>query len=618
LVLSKAFIHFPLPGVPIELATDASDTAIGAIFFQRQEGKVRYLGFNSRKLKETERRYSVPKKELISILYHVKHYRDYLIGRPFKLYTDSQALATILNDLNNPKRNSILAGWMADLAEYSFCTDHIPGKLNVLPDLASRVQRVKLEPNKEEDEVNRIIEDTHRLGHWGAIAMYRHIRFTMGLNIPHLLDKCVEYTKQCPACLLVNKYKIVYSSPRRPELWKPMQYIHLDLMEMTPSSKGYRFVFVGIDQMSGFVYLKPLLTKSMHEVSDALYQWFSLFGYPGLVKSDQGREYCNSMVAHLVDAEGAVHKQIVKDDHHANGLVERAIRSVRDTLEKFKRDTHFPHGQDQWEALIPLVQFAINTRVRGDTHHTPFALMFGRHAFQYVEKSTRSLEEAQAAQLRFWETFHKEVPEAILQLRLQRYAKSKYAHHTGQYSIGDYVMVLNTKGKSKSDDKYDKCYYITELVDNGLYRVQNKTETVDVPANFLKPASKEAYEQLNNFEQVLASSKSHQFEDDHRDSTYGAQTVSSIAPPIEPVLHTNSSIIEKVATATTPSYVEIPPLAEPEELTRKQESPTVTNLGKAGNSASKDLNYDPTADFNIVKLTSRRQRQIKRTYGRKN
>jgi len=86
LMSSGAFLQFPLSNVPFELATDASETGIGAILFQRGEDGIRYIGFNSRVLKDAEKRYSVPKKELISILYHVKYYREYLLGKPFILH----------------------------------------------------------------------------------------------------------------------------------------------------------------------------------------------------------------------------------------------------------------------------------------------------------------------------------------------------------------------------------------------------------------------------------------------------------------------------------------------------------------------------------------------------
>ena len=110
LVANGPFLSFPKANFPLELATDASEHGIGAILFQVVEGVVHYLGFNSRILKDAEKRYSVPKKELILILYHTKYYRDWLIGRPFKLHTDAEALTLVLKDLDKPKKNSILAG----------------------------------------------------------------------------------------------------------------------------------------------------------------------------------------------------------------------------------------------------------------------------------------------------------------------------------------------------------------------------------------------------------------------------------------------------------------------------------------------------------------------------
>jgi len=573
LMSSGAFIMFPLPNLTMELATDASEHAIGAVLFQRTNtGEIRYLGFNSRKLKDAERRYSIPKKELIAILYNVRYYRDYLIGRPFKLHTDSQALATVFNSLNDPKRNSVLAGWMAELAEFSFSVHHIPGRLNTLPDMASRIQSIMVEDEATANAaLQSVLDDTHKLGHWGANLMYRHIRYTLGLQFPNLLQQCQQYVKRCSACLMVNKYRIMYAPPRQPELWKPMQYVHLDLMEMPPSKRGYSYVCTGIDQMTGFVFLRPLLTKSMEEVSNTLFEWFTTFGFPGQFKSDQGREFCNKMVTQLLETNDTKQLQIVKDNHHANGLVERAIRTVRDTLEKFKRDVSFSNGHDKWEDLVPLVQFAINTRVPSDTHASPFVLMFGRHAFQYIGKHLRSLEDAQAAQLNFWETYHREIPEAVLQLRLQRHAKAKYAHKTGTFSVGDYVVSINTRAKSKSDDKYGSVYKVIEDLGYGHYRVQNKVETIDVPCNFLKIASKEAYEQMQSTTGTARSTTVYQ--DDLRDATY-------VAP-------------------------------------NNDESATARASGSNGNSEQIELQSEPAPDneslpdYAVAKPRSRRRRKVK-------
>lgn len=58
------------------------------------------------------------------------------MGKHFKLYTDAQALASVLGNLVGTKKNSIMAGWLADLGENSFEIHQKAGKGNVLPDLA--------------------------------------------------------------------------------------------------------------------------------------------------------------------------------------------------------------------------------------------------------------------------------------------------------------------------------------------------------------------------------------------------------------------------------------------------------------------------------------------------
>lgn len=196
LVKRGPFLAFPTPGVKIELATDASQFAIGAILFQSVEGERRYLSFNSRVLSEAEQKYSTPKKELISILFHLKYYRDYLLGKKFNLYTDAEALSSVLKRLDQPKKNSILAGWLADIGEYSFDIFHIRGVDNTLPDLASRVQVITIPDEGPHQsgtvsglEVQRLLEETHKLGHWGTVNMYKHVTQTLGhKGIPNLQE----------------------------------------------------------------------------------------------------------------------------------------------------------------------------------------------------------------------------------------------------------------------------------------------------------------------------------------------------------------------------------------------------------------------------------------------
>ena len=62
---------------PFELDMDASDFAIGGVLMQ--EGHP--IAFESRKLNDTERKYTVQEKEMTAVIHCLRTWRHYLLGR---------------------------------------------------------------------------------------------------------------------------------------------------------------------------------------------------------------------------------------------------------------------------------------------------------------------------------------------------------------------------------------------------------------------------------------------------------------------------------------------------------------------------------------------------------
>jgi hypothetical protein len=74
--LSSAIpLHFPNPSAPISLTTDASNTHIGAVLQQKVNGSWQPLSFFSKKLSQTETRYSTFDRELLAAFLAAKHFR---------------------------------------------------------------------------------------------------------------------------------------------------------------------------------------------------------------------------------------------------------------------------------------------------------------------------------------------------------------------------------------------------------------------------------------------------------------------------------------------------------------------------------------------------------------
>src|SRR5699024_67865 len=96
---NAAIIAFPSTEAHLSLVVDASDTAVGAVLQQQQQPKQRQwspLGFFSKALNDTERKYSAFDRELLAVYLAIRHFRYMLEGRPFIVFTDHKPLTTAL------------------------------------------------------------------------------------------------------------------------------------------------------------------------------------------------------------------------------------------------------------------------------------------------------------------------------------------------------------------------------------------------------------------------------------------------------------------------------------------------------------------------------------------
>ena len=116
-LINPPVLAYPDFNLPFRLNCDASGTGISGVLSQVQEGKERQIAYGSRALTERERiasLYSSTEKELLAIVWTVKHFRQYLYGKPFEVFTDNKALIH-LNSMAN--ENSRIMKYKFDLRE---------------------------------------------------------------------------------------------------------------------------------------------------------------------------------------------------------------------------------------------------------------------------------------------------------------------------------------------------------------------------------------------------------------------------------------------------------------------------------------------------------------------
>ena len=121
---------------PFLMETDASGIGLGAVLAQKQEdGSVRPLVYASRSLQKHERNYGVTELEALAVVWGVKHFLPYLYGHRCDVYTDHEALKSLLN---TPQPSGKLARWGMAIQALDLHIHYRPGGKNQNADALSR------------------------------------------------------------------------------------------------------------------------------------------------------------------------------------------------------------------------------------------------------------------------------------------------------------------------------------------------------------------------------------------------------------------------------------------------------------------------------------------------
>ena len=122
------------------ITVDASDTAMGGQLEQKLDGVFKPIAFFSKKLSTAEKKYSAFDRELLGIYSAIKHFRHFVEGRSFVVYTDHKPLTTALASL--VERSPRQTWHLSFIAEFTSDIRHVKGVDNGVADALSRVDAV--------------------------------------------------------------------------------------------------------------------------------------------------------------------------------------------------------------------------------------------------------------------------------------------------------------------------------------------------------------------------------------------------------------------------------------------------------------------------------------------
>lgn len=155
----------------------------------------------------------------------------------------------------------------------------------------------------------------------------------------------------------------------------PMERVAVDIAGRFPlTSRGNRFICVVMDYFTKWPEAYALPNHEAETEAEVLVgQFFTRFGVPRELHSDQGREF-ESRVFHECCELLGIHKtRTTPLRPQSDGMVESFNRTLTDKLAKYCDES-----QRDWDIKLPVLLMAYRSGLHEATGYTPACLMLGR------------------------------------------------------------------------------------------------------------------------------------------------------------------------------------------------------------------------------------------------
>ncbi|RVX00707.1 Transposon Tf2-12 polyprotein [Vitis vinifera] len=318
----KAVTEEPVLALPdhtkvFEVHTDASDFAIGGVLMQERHP----IAFESRKLNDTERRYTVQEKEMTAIVHCLRTWRHYLLGSHFIVKTDNVATSYFQTQKKlSPKQ----ARWQDFLAEFDYTLEYKPGMAKSLIALAheGKTKRFWVEdgllytkgrrlyvPKWGNIRRNLIKEchDTKWAGHPGQ----RRTRALLesAYYWPQIRDEVEAYVRTCLVC---QQDKVEQRQPRGlleplPIAERPWDSVTMDFIIGLPKSEDSGSIIVVVDRFSKYATFIAAPTDCTAEETARLFlkHVVKYWGLPKFIISDRDPRFTGKFWTELFKLMGS-------------------------------------------------------------------------------------------------------------------------------------------------------------------------------------------------------------------------------------------------------------------------------------------------------------------------
>ena len=361
-----------MSSTPFDLFTDASGIGLGGALFQ--QGKP--VGYFSRKLSETETRYSTFDREALAMVAAIKYFRHFILNAKVTVWCDHKPLEPWLS---KPPTTDRHARWLTQVQEIDMTIKHISGMSNALADSLSRpklkqiacVAAIAKLPQVPINQRSTLMAAAHGLGHAGirrTLSILRTRGFWKGMA-----RDVKQWIQGCHPCQAMKNNHNVTRQPMHFPPTSRFSTVHVDIVgPLPPSHSGARYLLTMIDHYTKWAEAVPLQDISAESCAREFFStWVARYGIPEILVSDQGVQFESQLFKSLMQRLGIKRQRTTTYHPQSNGMVERWHRTLKESL----RCCMLENSED-WEFILPQVLLAYRSTANAQGF-APCTLLFG-------------------------------------------------------------------------------------------------------------------------------------------------------------------------------------------------------------------------------------------------
>lgn len=420
---------------PFVICCDASECALGAVLLQSdRDGKsvtdMRPICYASKKLSDTERRWSSNEKEAYALVWAAETFDMYIRGRRTTVWTDHKNLLW-LQACDKGK----IQRWALRLQEYDLDIQHMSGEENFCADWLSRSAGEDPSPElpaetltplclavlaerpvlhlptneefkrlaKEEPPAMQALFEWRNGLPWSAryqkvfvptplrqqlIFWFHSSRYGGHQGVrrtcrrlqrqfwwPKMSNDVAAYVAACPLCHASKSFPRAPGLPHALDRAAPFRLVSIDWVGPRKWFNRRVHILILMDHFSRFVVTKVTTTENADDVLALMNQvWVPLFGAPEVVLADQGclarSTAFRTYVTHQLCARFAL---CSAEYPRGNGMNESCHRLIETAIQLFPAVQPFP----AFEELVADATLLHNATPNATTGESPGFLLYG-------------------------------------------------------------------------------------------------------------------------------------------------------------------------------------------------------------------------------------------------